>query len=166
MYTTFFGQFRKQLTQLIVWFDKAEAHAKDRNFDPQNFLGMRLSIDQFAFTRQVQICCDTVKLGMARLTGKEAPKHDDSEKTLTELRARVEATLAYMDTFTAKDFEGSDARLITQPRWEGKHMTGRNYFVEHVVPNFYFHLNHAYAILRHAGVPVGKGDYLGALSKQ
>jgi uncharacterized protein len=166
MYTVTFGQFKKQLKQMDLWLEKAETYAAERKFDSANFTTMRLSIDQFAFARQIQICCDTVKLGMARLAGKEAPKHDDSEKTIAELRARVTATIAYAETFTAKDFEGADARLVTQPRWEGKSMTGANYFMEHVVPNFYFHLSHAYAILRHAGVPVGKADYLGALTKQ
>jgi uncharacterized protein len=166
MYTTVFGQFKKQLKQLDLWLEKAEAYAAEKKFDGGNFATMRVAIDQLPFARQIQICCDTVKLGAARLAGKDAPKQEDTEKTLGELRARVTATLAYVETFTAKDFEGADARLVTQPRWEGKSMTGANYFIEHVVPNFYFHLNHTYALLRHAGVPLGKADYLGALTKQ
>ena len=125
------------------------------------FLGIRLAPDQFAFARQVQITCDTAKLAASRLTGKEAPTHADTEKTLDELRARVRSVIAYLDGFSAKDFEGAATRSVTQPRWEGKTMSGGDYFLEHAVPNFYFHLTHVYAILRHNGVSVGKRDYLG-----
>ncbi len=99
------------------------------------------------------------------MTGKEAPSQADTEQTLDELRARVKTVIAYLDGFSAKDFEGTDTRTVTQPRWEGKTMTGKDYFFEHVQPNFYFHLAHTYAILRHNGVPVGKKDYLGALTQ-
>jgi uncharacterized protein len=163
MYQAIFTQFKKQLKQLDAWLGAAEDFAKSKNFDSQNYLGMRLAVDQLAFTRQVQVTCDTAKLGAARLVGMEAPKHDDAEKSVADLRARVASTLAFLETIT--DFAGADTRAITQPRWEGKHMTGANYFLEHVLPNFYFHLSHTYAILRHAGVPLGKRDYLGALTQ-
>lgn len=158
-------QMKKQLGQLDKWLDAASAHATAKSFDPNLFLGFRLSPDQFAFARQVQTTCDTAKLATARLTGKEAPKHDDSEKTIDELHARVRAVIAWLDGFTAKDFEGAEARTITQPRWEGRTMTGADYFLEHAVPNFFFHLTTSYAILRHNGVTVGKRDYLGALTQ-
>jgi hypothetical protein len=164
MFHAFVRQMHKQLSQLDSWFDAAEAHAKAKSFDSSAFLGFRLSPDQFAFARQVQIACDTAKTATARLTGKEAPAHADDQKTIEELRARVKSVLSYLDGFTAKDFEGAAERSITQPRWEGKTMTGHDYFVEHAVPNFFFHLSTAYAILRHNGVPLGKRDYLGALS--
>jgi len=102
----------------------------------------------------------------ARLAGKEAPKHADTEQTVDELRLRLRAVVSYLDGFTAKDFEGAATRVITQPRWEGKVMTGADYFIEHAQPNFFFHIAHAYAILRHNGVSVGKRDYLGALSQR
>jgi len=146
----------------VVGQRAAFAHAK--SFDPNVFLGFRLAPDQFAFARQVQTACDTAKLAAARLAGKEAPAHPDSEQTLDELRARVRAVIAYLDGFSAQDFEGAATRTVTQPRWEGKVMTGADYFIEHAVPNFFFHLGHAYAILRHNGVSVGKRDYLGTLS--
>ncbi len=130
------------------------------------FLGFRLAPDQFPLARQVQITCDTAKLGAARLAGKEAPSHPDTETTVEELRARIRSVIAYLDTFTAKDFEAAATRSITQPRWEGKTMTGEDYFLEHVVPNFFFHATTTYAILRHNGVPVGKKDYLGALTQK
>ena len=159
-----FSQMKKQLGQLGKWLDAAAADAKARSFDPNVFLTLRLSPDQFAFARQVQTACDTAKLAASRLTGKEAPAQPDTEQTLEELGARVRSVIAYLDTLSAKDFEGAAARVVTQPRWEGKVMSGSDYFVEHAVPNFYFHLTHAYAILRHSGVNVGKRDYLGALS--
>lgn len=159
-----FSQMKKQLGQLDKWLDAAAADAKTRSFDPNVFLGLRLAPDQFAFARQVQTACDTAKLGASRLTGKEAPSQPDTEQTLEELHARVRSVIAYLDTLSAKDFEGAAARVVTQPRWEGKVMSGSDYFVEHALPNFYFHLTHAYAILRHNGVNIGKRDYLGTLS--
>jgi hypothetical protein len=112
----------------------------------------------------VQIACDTAKLAASRVTGKEAPAHADTEQTLEELRARARSVIGYLGGFTAKDFEGAANRVVTQPRWEGKVMSGADYFTEHAVPNFYFHLTTAYSILRHNGVNVGKKDYLGQLS--
>ena len=166
MYYEMFSQKKKMLGQLDKWLDAAAAYAKAKSFDPNVVLGLRLAPDQFAFARQVQAACDTAKLAAARLTGKEAPSHSDTEQTIEELQARVRAVIAYLDGFSAKDFEGAAKRVITQPRWEGKTMTGANYFLEHAVPNFFFHTTHAYAILRHNGVSIGKRDYLGPLTQQ
>ncbi|MEP7122765.1 MAG: DUF1993 domain-containing protein [Byssovorax sp.] len=165
MYYETFRQMTKQLGQIEKWLDAAEASAKARSFDSSLFLGFRLSPDQFAFARQVQIACDTVKLGASRLTGKPAPAQPDTEATLAELGARVKSTIEYLHTFTAKEFDGAGKITVTQPRWEGKTMTGADYFLEHVVPNFFFHLTTVYAILRHNGVAIGKRDYLGALTQ-
>jgi uncharacterized protein len=164
MYFETFRQFTKQLRQLDHCLDRAATYAKEKNFDPNVLAGQRLAPDQFPLTRQVQIACDTAKLGSSRLTGKEAPKHDDSETTLEQLRARVQSVIVYLEGHSAADFEGAATRVITQPRWENKMMHGADYFLEHVVPNFYFHYAHTYAILRHNGVPLGKRDYLGPLS--
>ena len=158
------GEMKKMLRQLDKWLEMAAAHAQKKSFDPNNFLACRLAPDQFAFARQVQSACDGPKIAAARLAGKQAPSHPDTEKTLDELRARVASTLEYLETFGAKDFEGAETRTIENPRWEGKVMIGRDYFLEHTMPNFFFHLVHAYAILRHNGVDLGKRDYLGALS--
>ncbi len=166
MYFETIGQMKKMLGQLDKCLEAATTSAQSRSFDPNVLLGMRLAPDQFAFARQVQSTCDTAKLVVARLAGKEAPKHEDNEKTIDELRARVKAVIAYLDGFSAKDFDGAATRTITQPRWEGKTMTGADYFMEHALPNFFFHLTHAYAILRHNGVPVGKRDYLGTLTQR
>jgi hypothetical protein len=159
-------QMKKMLGQLSKWLDAATSYAQSKSFDPNVFAGLRLAPDQFPLSRQVQTACDTLKLASARLTGKDAPSNPDTEQTLEELKQRVKSTLAFVDGFTAKDFEAAATRVITQPRWEGKVMSGADYFHEHVVPNFYFHVTHTYAILRHNGVSIGKRDYLGALSQR
>lgn len=164
MHDAMFRQMRKLLGQLDKWLEMAKAHAESKSMDPKAFLEMRLAPDQFPFVRQVQTACDTAKLAVSRLTGKEAPPSADTEQSIEELRARVRTTMSYLDGISANDFIGAESRRVTQPRWEGKVMTGNDYFYEHAVPNFFFHLTHAYAILRHAGVPVGKRDYLGPLS--
>ncbi len=166
MYFETVTQMKKMLGQLDKWLEKAAAVAQTKKFDTTVYLSLRLAPDQFAFARQVQTACDTAKLVAARLTGKEAPSHPDTEQTLDELRARVGAVVTYLEGFSAKDFEGAATRVITQPRWEGKVMSGADYFIEHGVPNFFFHLTHAYAILRHNGVDLGKRDYLGPLSQR
>ena len=114
----------------------------------------------------MQIACDTAKVGASRVTGKEAPSQADTEATIDELRARIASDTSYLDGLTAADFDGVATRTVTQPRWEGKIMTAHDYFIEHVVPNFYFHIAHVYALLRHNGVGVGKRDYLGTLSQR
>jgi hypothetical protein len=164
MYYEIFRQMKKMLGQVDKWLEAAGAFAQARSFDSKVFLGLRLAPDQFAFARQVQTACDTAKLAASRLTGKDAPSQPDTEQTLDELRARVQSVIAYLEGFSAKDFEGAATRVVTQPRWEGKVMTGGDYFLEHAVPNFFFHTTHAYAILRHNGVTLGKRDYLGTLS--
>ncbi len=166
MYAAMFRQMHKQLGQLDGWLEAADAFAKAKSFGPEIFLGFRLAPDQFAFGRQVQITCDTVKLAAARLAGKDAPAHPDTEQTLEELRTRVATTRSFLADLNDADFDDAATREITQPRWEGKIMSGADYFLEHSVPNFYFHLAHAYAILRHNGVAIGKRDYLGPLSQR
>jgi hypothetical protein len=164
MYYETILQMKKMLGQLEKWLEAAAGFAQTKSFDPNVFVGLRLAPDQFAFARQVQTACDTVKLSASRLSGKSAPTHADTEQTLDELRARVHSVIAYLDGYSAKDFEGAATRVVTQPRWEGKVMSGADYFMEHALPNFFFHITHAYAILRHNGVSLGKRDYLGAFN--
>jgi hypothetical protein len=166
MYYQTIRQMQKLLGQLDKWLEAATTHAQARKFDPAVYLTLRLAPDQFAFARQVQTACDTAKLVAARLAGKEAPAHPDTEQTLDELRARIRLVVTYLEGFSAADFEGAATRTVTQPRWEGKVMTGADYFLEHGLPNFFFHLTHAYAILRHGGVNLGKRDYLGPLTQR
>lgn len=164
MYFEMIGQMKKTLVQLEKWLEAAGAHATAKSFDPNVFMSLRLAPDQFAFARQVQISCDTAKLAAARLCGKEAPKHADTEQTLDDLRARATNVVEYLNGFTTADFEGAATRQVTQPRWEGKFMLGADFLREHALPNFYFHSAHVYAILRHNGVGLGKRDFLGAVS--
>ena len=157
-------QLKKQLGNLDSWLEAAKSHAQTKNFDPDVFLTTRLAPDQFPFVRQVQTACDTLKLAAARLTGREAPVHPDTETSIDQLRTRIRSVLTYVDGFSAKDFDGAADRVISLPRWEGRVMSGTEYFLQHALPNFYFHLTHAYALLRHNGVNLGKRDYLGTLT--
>lgn len=163
MYYEMFSQMKKQLGQLDKWLETAAEFARAKSIDSRIIADYRLAPDQFPLVKQVQTCCDTAKLAASRLTGKPAESHPDTEQTLEELRTRVRSVIGYLDGMTAKDFEGAPTRVITQPRWEGKWMSGADYFVEHAQPNFFFHLTTAYSILRHIGVKVGKRDFLGVL---
>ena len=166
MYLELFGQMKKQLGQLRTWFDAATKHAEAKKFDPNLFLQFRLAPDQFAFARQVQIACDTAKTAVKSLTGKDVPAHPDNEQSFAELDARVASVIGILDGLTAKELEGAATKSVSQPRWEGKWMPGSEYFLQHAVPNFYFHVAHCYALLRHNGVSLGKKDYLGALVRR
>jgi hypothetical protein len=166
MYTEIFVQFKKQLGQLDKWLVTASEYAKSKNFDPNLFLSLRLAPDQFPLVRQVQIACDTVKLAVAFLTGQPAQPQEDNEASIEQIQGRVRSIITLLEGLTAKDFEGAATRVVSQPRWKGEWMTGEDYFIQHAVPNFYFHLATTYAILRHNGVAIGKRDYLGAQNKR
>ena len=165
IYPTVIVQFSKLLGNLTAMLDTAAEHAATKKFDMEVLLQARLAPDQFSLMRQVQVACDTAKLGAARLAAKEssAPSHPDTEQTLAEITARVQSVMAYLGTFSAADFAGAAERRITTPRWKGKSLSGEEFLTQHVVPNMYFHVTTAYAILRHNGVPVGKKDFLGEL---
>jgi hypothetical protein len=156
-------QFTKMLKNLSAILAKAEGFAALKKVEMSVLLNSRLSVDQFNLIRQVQISTDIAKLAVARLTGKDAPKHEDDEATLAELQTRIESVIDYLATFSAADFAESATRLITQPRWEGKTLTGEQFAIQWAIPNVYFHVTTAYAILRHNGVDVGKKDYLGEM---
>lgn len=158
-------QFTKMLTNLNHFLDKGAAYAEAKKFDVNVLLNSRLAPDQFNLIRQVQIACDTAKLGVARLIGKvdAAPVHPDTETTLPELKARIQSVLDYLASVTPGDFADAAERHISQPRWEGKYLTGYEFAIQHAIPNIYFHVTTAYAILRHNGVDLGKKDYLGSM---
>lgn len=158
-------QFSKTLKNLSAILDKGAAFAEAKKVDIDVLLNSRLSVDQFSLSRQVQIACDTAKLGVARLAGKEdsAPKHDDGEVSFSQLQERIQSVLSYLSEYTSEDFADAETRKISQPRWEGKYLTGDEFAIQHAIPNLYFHVTTAYAILRHNGVDVGKKDYLGAM---
>jgi hypothetical protein len=155
--------FIKILKNFSSILDKADAFASAKKFDASILINDRLAPDMFNLIRQVQIACDTAKLGAARLAGQTAPVNDDGEKTLSDLKDRIKQTVTYLETFAPGDFMGAEERHITQPRWEGKYLLGKDYLLQHAIPNIYFHVTAAYAILRHNGVEIGKKDYLGEL---
>ena len=158
-------QFSKMLKNLSAVLAKGEAFAASKKVDFSVLLNSRLAVDQFNLTRQVQVACDTAKMGVARLTGNEGtvPKHEDTETTLAELQTRIQSVLDYLASFKEADFADAATRKITQPRWEGKHLNGIEFAIQHATPNIYFHVTTAYAILRNCGVEVGKKDYLGPM---
>ena len=164
MHTASVPVFVRMLGNLLVWLDKAEAHAKERKFEPSVYLAARLAPDMLPFTKQIQIACDSAKFGVARLSGVEAPKSDDDEASLAELRERVRKTLAFVQSVPAARIDGTEAKEVTVPRRDGPMLLrGDIYLLNFVLPNFYFHVTTAYALLRHSGVALGKSDFLGAL---
>jgi hypothetical protein len=162
MYTASVPQTTKMLQHLAAWLDKAEAHARQKNYDVNVLLGCRLAPDMFPLVRQIQSACDTAKFMAARLSGKPAPRHADDEKSVEEIRTRIASTLEFLNTIGEKDFQGAAERKVTTSYLpEGKGFTGPVYLNQSALPNFYFHLTTAYLILRHNGIDVGKDDYLG-----
>jgi len=157
------AQFAKMLTNLLAILGEAEKFAAEKKFDTGILLQSRLSPDQFSLVQQIRTACDTAKLGAARLADREkdAPAHADTEQTLAEIKARIESVVAYLRGLPADAFAAAAERRISQPRWNGRTLSGQEFLVQHVLPNFYFHVTTAYAILRHNGVGIGKRNYLG-----
>jgi uncharacterized protein len=164
IYSSLVPQLTKMLQNLDRWLTAAEDHAKAKSFDPAVLLVARLAPDQYALTRQIQAVCDGAKFTCARLSGKTPPSHPDTETTVEQLHARIRTVVEYLGSFSAADFEGAEAREIVLPFMPTKAMKGADYLSEMALPNFYFHVAHAYAILRHNGVPLGKQDYIGSLT--
>lgn len=155
--------FISMLKNLSSWLDKAEAHAEAKKFEPGVYLTARLAPDMLPLTNQVQIACDTAKFLIARLAGVDAPKFDDSEKSLADLRARIKATIEFVQSVPADSVNGTEDKDVTLPRRTGPIvMKGEAYLKHFALPNFFFHLTTAYALLRHNGVEIGKLDFLGA----
>ncbi len=163
LYELTIPQFSKMLRNLNHLLGKGIEYAQAKKFEPEVLMESRLAPDQFGLTRQIQIACDTAKLCASRLTGKEAPVHVDNEKTMAELRTRIEQVVTYLNSFSEADFKDSAKKQITHARWEGKYLLGDEFVLQHAIPNFYFHITTAYSILRHNGVEIGKKDYLGEM---
>ena len=164
MYIASIPVFRQLLGGLDGILSKAQAHAAEKKIDPAALLQARLFPDMFPFTRQVQIACDFAKSVPARLAGVEVPAYDDSEQTFPELRARIAKTLAFIDGLDATQFEGAAARQIVLRPGTPKERTldGHSYLLAYGLPQFFFHVTTAYALLRHNGVEIGKKDFMGA----
>ena len=162
MYAASVPVFQHMLRNLVHILDKGEASAQARGFDPSVLTTYRLAPDMLPFTRQVLIACDAAKLGVARISGVEAPKFDDNEATFAELKARIQKTLDYLQAVPAGAVDGKEDKEITFPvgRDKTRTMTAQAYLTTWALPNFFFHVTTAYAILRHNGVDLGKADYL------
>lgn len=160
-------QMTKMLKALDSWLEKGAEYAKTRSFDPAVLLQSRLAPDMYTLSRQIQAACDGVKFLAARTSGRDAPKHRDGDDlTFDELRARIRAVLEYVEGFGPKDFESAEQRIVPLGFMPGKGMRAADFVTEMNVPNTYFHLCMAYAILRHNGVKLGKTDFISNLSLQ
>jgi len=153
-------QMSNMLRSLRGCLAKAKAFADHKQCSADEFVSFRLTLDMRPFGFQIQSACDTAKASAARLAGIEAPKHEDNETTLAELEARIDKTLEFLATLTEEQFTDADEREIRLPFLPGKAARGADYLREFALPNFYFHVTTAYALLRMAGVSVGKRDYI------
>lgn len=163
MYEASIPVFIRMLTNCDQVLDKALAHAEAKKIDPGVFVQMRLYPDMLPLARQVQIASDMAKGCAARLAGQEPPKYEDTETNFPELKARLAKTIAFLRTFRPDQIDGTEERSIVLT-FGPKTLTfqGLPYLLYFVLPNFYFHLTTAYAILRHGGVEIGKMDFIGA----
>lgn len=162
MYEASVPRFVHGLESLAAILEKAAAHCEARKIDPAVLVSARLYPDMFPLVKQVQIAADAAKGGSSRLAQADIPAYEDNEASFADLVARIRRTVDYLRTLEPGKFEGAEDRTCTWKTRKGeKSMPGMAYLLEHVLPNFYFHLTTAYAILRHNGVEIGKGDYLG-----
>ena len=170
LYTITLPPMMKSLKALSKVLGKLESHAKTKQLDwhpvgmqEDALLQSRLIADQFPFLRQVQVACDNAKGAAARLAEIDIPKYEDTEKTVEELKARIDKTIAFMQTIKPEQIIGKEHVKVVLPYWGGKSMDGFEYVTEYLIPNFYFHVTTAYAILRKNGVDLGKADFIGDL---
>ncbi len=162
MYQVSAPRFINILSNLSGILDKAQAHVDAKKIAPEALTTFRLFPDMFPMARQVQIACDTAKGAVARLAGVDIPVNEDTEQTLAELKARIATTIAFVQSITPAQLDGTEDKDITLKRGE-KSTTykGMQFLLGHALPNFYFHVTTVYNILRHNGVDLGKRDYLG-----
>ncbi|MFC7517894.1 DUF1993 family protein [Herbaspirillum sp. GCM10030257] len=163
LYSASIPVFRQMLNSLSAILDKAELHATAKNIDPNVLLQARLFPDMFPLIRQVQIAADFARGVSARLSGVDVPTYEDNEVTFADLRSLLSKTLAFIDSFAPEQINGNEDReIITRPGTpKEKRFNGQSYLLNYGLPQFFFHVTTAYAILRHNGVEVGKRDYMG-----
>ena len=164
MYKTSIPVFKQLLTSLSAILTKAEVYANEKKFEPAVLLNSRLYPDMFSLIRQVQVAADFAKSVSARLAGVEVPMYEDNEQTFADLQARISKTLSFIESLTPAQFEGSEQHeIVLRPGTpKEKKLVGHNYLFNYGLPQFFFHVTTAYAILRHNGLEVGKGDFMGA----
>jgi uncharacterized protein len=170
LYTVSIPPMLKALKSISHILGKLEHHAKGKQLDWQpkgaqeeSLLQSRLIADQFPFIRQIQVVCDNAKGAAARLAEVEVPKYEDTEKTVEELKARIDKTIEFVKSIKPEQIIGKEDIKIALPYWQGKSLSGFEYVTVYLMPNFYFHVTTAYSILRKNGVDLGKGDYMGDL---
>ena len=155
-------RFAHTLKSLSAILSKAQAHCEAKKIDPLVMTASRLYPDMFPLTRQVQVACDAAKGAVARLAGVEIPKHEDTEKTFDELKARIQKTLDFIASVKPAQVDGTEEKeIVLKLRGNDVPFKGAQYLLAYAWPNFYFHAATAYNILRHNGVEIGKADFLG-----
>ncbi len=166
MYHQLIAQFTQSLKNIDAWLDKAEQHAAAKGFDVAILLNSRLAPDMLPFIYQVQSACDYVKGAAGWLSGQTPPRHEDTETTLAEVRARIAKTVAFVESVSEAQYADADQRRVSLSWKPGKILSGRDYLRQMSIPSIYFHVVTAYAILRHNGVELGKMDFLGPIDWQ
>jgi hypothetical protein len=162
MYQASVPRFVNILGNLSNILDKAQAHIDTRKLDDATLTTYRLFPDMLPMAKQVQIACDTAKGVVARLAGVEIPVHEDNEKTLVELKARIAKTIVFVESVTPEQIDGTEDKDIVIKRGDKEtHYKGMQFLLGHAIPNFYFHVTTTYNILRHNGIEIGKRDYIG-----
>jgi len=162
MYQVSVPRFVGTLKNLSAILDKAQAHAEAKKIDPAALTTYRLFPDMLPMTNQVQIACDAAKGAVARLAGVDIPKHEDTEQTLSDLKARIAKTIAFVESFKPAQLDGTeDKDILLKVGGKEINIKGMQYLLGRALPNFYFHVTTAYNILRHNGVEIGKRDYIG-----
>src|SRR6266851_4270062 len=163
MYYPVVSQCIHTLKLVETWLDKAELLAASKKFDVNVLMAARLAPDMKEFVYQVQSACDYVKAAAAWLSGQTPPKHEDNEQTIDEVRARIRKTVAFAESVTEAQYAGAAERKVGLSWAPGKVLGGEDYLLQMTIPNVYFHIVMAYAILRHNGVDIGKMDFLGPI---
>ncbi|MGF6757421.1 DUF1993 domain-containing protein [Paraburkholderia sp. GAS42] len=163
MYHQAISQCVHALKAVEIFLDKAERHAQEKNYDVNVLMSGRLAPDMMPFTYQVQSACDYVKAGAAWLSEQKPPMHEDTERTIDEVRARIRKTVEFAQSVTAEQYANANEQKVKMSWAPGKVLEGQVYLLQMTIPNVYFHVAMAYAILRQNGVDVGKMDFLGAI---
>lgn len=166
MYAASAEVYVRMLRNLLTWLDKAEGHAKARGFDSGVFLGTKLAPDMLSFGKQVAIASEVARLAVARLGAIDLPAAQGSDESFDGLRVRVRDAIAFVEGVSPEQLAGSAERAVILPQRHGDplHFTGQTFLQQWSLPNFFFHVTTAYALLRQAGVELGKADYLGPMT--
>ena len=164
MYYQVISQCTQTLKNLEAWLDKAERHAVAKKFDVDVLMAGRLAPDMKPFIYQVQSACDYVKAAAAWLSGQTPPKHEDNERSIDEVRARIRKTVAFAESVNEAQYAGASERKVSLSWAPGKIIGGEDYLLQITIPNTFFHVAMAYAVLRHNGVDIGKMDFLGPVN--